>query len=106
MTPFKTRRLKEDVPPPRWLIWLKKGLSLAVRLRVPMMLWYRDFKKEQMEKMKEERRMEFDIKHLIIGGGVSANTFIKSEMEKMTKESFPNVQLHVPDSHLLLTTPL
>lgn len=44
--------------------------------------------------------MEFDIKHLIIGGGVSANTFIKSEMEKMTKESFPNVQLHVPDSHL------
>lgn len=43
---------------------------------------------------------EFDIKNLIIGGGVSANTHIKSEMKKMLEENNYDVNLFVPDSHL------
>lgn len=43
---------------------------------------------------------EFGIESLIIGGGVSANGYIKSEMKKMIEENFPNVILHVPDQHL------
>ncbi len=43
---------------------------------------------------------EFNSKNLIIGGGVSANTYIKSEMRKMIEENFPGVHLHLPDSHL------
>lgn len=43
---------------------------------------------------------EFNIKNLIIGGGVSANTYIKSEMKKMLEENKYGVNLFVPDSHL------
>lgn len=43
---------------------------------------------------------EFGIKNLIIGGGVSANTHIKSEMKKMLEENNFGVNLFVPDSHL------
>lgn len=68
MAQFKTRRLKEDVPPPQWVLWLKKGLSLALRLRGPLLLWYKDFKKEQMEKMKEERRLRLLKRLLLIFG--------------------------------------
>ena len=43
---------------------------------------------------------EFGIETLIIGGGVSANTFIKSEMKKMVSENFPDLQILLPDQHL------
>ncbi len=43
---------------------------------------------------------EFGIKNLIVGGGVSANTHIKSEMKKMLEENNFGVNLYVPDSHL------
>lgn len=43
---------------------------------------------------------EFNIKNLIIGGGVSANTHIKSEIKKMLEENNYGVNLYVPDSHL------
>lgn len=43
---------------------------------------------------------EFGVETLIIGGGVSANGYIKSEMKKMIEEKFPNITLHVPDQHL------
>lgn len=43
---------------------------------------------------------EFDIKNLIVGGGVSANTYIKTEMKKMLEENNYDVNLYVPDSHL------
>lgn len=43
---------------------------------------------------------EFGIKNLIIGGGVSANTHIKSEMKKMIEENNFGIGFFVPDSHL------
>ncbi len=43
---------------------------------------------------------EFSVQTLIIGGGVSANTFIKSEMQKMIAQEFPNVTLLVPEKEL------
>ena len=43
---------------------------------------------------------EFGVQTLIIGGGVSANTFIKSEMKKMINQEFPDVQLLVPEKEL------
>lgn len=43
---------------------------------------------------------EFGIETLIIGGGVSANTFIKSEMQKLVTENFPNTAILFPDQHL------
>jgi N6-L-threonylcarbamoyladenine synthase len=43
---------------------------------------------------------EFGVKNLIIGGGVSANSHIKTEMKKMLEENNFGVNLFVPDSHL------
>jgi N6-L-threonylcarbamoyladenine synthase len=43
---------------------------------------------------------EFGVQTLIIGGGVSANTFIKSEMQKMINQEFPDVTLLVPEKEL------
>lgn len=42
----------------------------------------------------------FDVQTLIIGGGVSANSYIKSEMKKMIVEKFPEVVLFVPEKEL------
>lgn len=42
----------------------------------------------------------FDIKTLIVGGGVSANGFIKSELKKMIAENFEDVKIFLPDAHL------
>ncbi len=43
---------------------------------------------------------EFGIKNLIIGGGVSANTYIRKEFQKILTENFPSTNLYLPDSHL------
>lgn len=37
---------------------------------------------------------------LIVGGGVSANTAIRTGLTNMLAEQFPNVTLHLPDQHL------
>jgi N6-L-threonylcarbamoyladenine synthase len=55
---------------------------------------------EVLIKKTERAIEEYGIETLIIGGGVSANGYIKNEMKKMIEEKFPNVILHVPDQHL------
>lgn len=43
---------------------------------------------------------EFNIKTLIIGGGVSANSFIKKSFEELIAEKNKEVELFFPDSHM------
>lgn len=43
---------------------------------------------------------EFGVETLVVGGGVSANTYIKSELRKMVEDNFGNVTVHLPDQHL------
>ncbi len=43
---------------------------------------------------------EFSAETVIVGGGVSANDFIKSELSKMIEENFPGTILLLPDRHL------
>lgn len=63
---FKTRRLKEDTPPPKWLLWTTKALSLGLRLHKPMLAWYADFKKRTEEQKREEKRFRMLKKMLMI----------------------------------------
>lgn len=43
---------------------------------------------------------EFSAETVIVGGGVSANDFIKRELSKMIEENFPGTILLLPDRHL------
>jgi N6-L-threonylcarbamoyladenine synthase len=43
---------------------------------------------------------QFGAKTLIVGGGVSANDFIKEHLQTMVTEFFPETKLFVPDKHL------
>ena len=67
---FKTRRLKEEKAPPRWLTTATRFLSLAVRLHKPMLAWYQDYKKRDIERKKEEKRFRILKKILMILLGV------------------------------------
>lgn len=55
---------------------------------------------EVLMKKTRDALEEFDVKTLIIGGGVSANTFIKSKMKKMIENNYSHVKLLLPDQHL------
>ncbi len=43
---------------------------------------------------------EFGIETLVVGGGVSANDFIRDELQNMIEKHFPEVKLSLPDRHL------
>ena len=82
------------------LYLIKKLGDLDEQTKKDIALEFETAVTEVLVKKTKKAIEEYGIETLIIGGGVSANGYIKSEMKKMIEENFPNAILHVPDQHL------
>lgn len=82
------------------LYLIKKLGDLDEQTKTDIALEFETAVTEVLIKKTKRAIEEYGIETLIIGGGVSANGYIKSEMKNMIEKNFPNVILHVPDQHL------
>lgn len=55
---------------------------------------------EVLLKKTHDAMSEYMIETLIVGGGVSANRFIRNELKHMMETNFPDAALLLPDTHL------
>lgn len=88
------------------------GLKTAVLYKLQKMESISDDEKEHIAEAFEEavievvnkktkRALEYsEARSLVIGGGVAANPVIRSELERLVHDEFPNVTLYLPDRSL------
>jgi N6-L-threonylcarbamoyladenine synthase len=80
---------------------LIQGLGeLAKERKVAIAHEFQDAVTEVLLKKTSQALAEYDIKTLIISGGVSANAFICLSFEKLLQENHPDVELKIPEKEL------
>lgn len=82
------------------LYTLKKIPELTDNIKQEVAKEFEDAVIEVLIEKTKKAILEYDVKTLIIGGGVAANKKIREAFEEMLKNKFPEISLHTPSKGL------